>query len=88
LYQQGQASQLVDRTLDRLLEHEAEEARTQLVLLAADLAAFEQQYARSSAEFARRYEAGQTEDRMDFIEWALLVRMRDNLQQAPAATGR
>ena len=27
------------------------------------------------------YEAGQTDDRMDFVEWASLMRMYDNLQQ-------
>jgi|SRR4051794_6572556 len=81
LYQQGQASELMDRTLDKLLAHEADEARTQLAVLAADLAVFEQQYGMSSTEFARRYEAGQTDDRMDFVEWASLVRMHANLQQ-------
>ena len=81
LYQQGQASEMMDRTLDKLLAHEADEARAQLAVLAADLATFEQQYEMSSAEFARRYEAGQTDDRMDFVEWASLVRMHANLQQ-------
>lgn len=79
LYQQGQSSQLMDRTLDKLLAHEAEQARTELAVLAGDLATFEQQYHISTAEFSRRYEAGQTDDRMDFVEWASLLRMRDNL---------
>lgn len=79
LYQQGQASPLMDRTVDKLLAHEAEEARGQLAVLDADLAAFEQQYAISSAEFHRRYQAGQTDDRLDFVEWASLLRMRANL---------
>ncbi len=79
LYQQGQTSQLMDRTLDKLLAHEAEQARLQLETLDADLATFEQQYAMTSTEFFRRYQAGQTDDRMDYIEWASLVRMRDNL---------
>ena len=61
--------------------HGAEEVRTQLAVLAADLAIFEQQYGMSSTEFARRYEAGQTDDRMDFVEWASLVHMHANLQQ-------
>jgi hypothetical protein len=60
---------------------EAEEVRTQLAALAADLAAYEQQYGMSSAEFVRRYEAGQTGDSMDFVEWTSLVRMRDTLRQ-------
>ena len=81
LYQQGQASALVEQTLDKLLAHEAEVCRTQLSQLEADLAAFEQQYDISSAEFYRRFQAGQTDDRMDYVEWASLVQMQANLKQ-------
>jgi len=79
LYQQGQASQLMDRTLDKLLAHEAEQARLQLEALDADLATFERQYGMTSAEFLRHYQGGQTDDRMDYVEWASLIRMRENL---------
>ena len=79
LYQQGQTSQLMDRTLDKLLAHEAEQARLQLETLDADLATFEQQYDMTSAEFFGDYQAGQTDDRMDYVEWASLVRMKENL---------
>lgn len=79
LYQQGQSSQLMDRTLDKLLAHEAEQARAELALVTGDLAAFEQQYHMTSAEFSHHYQGGQTDDRMDFVEWASLLRMRDNL---------
>jgi hypothetical protein len=81
LYQGGQTSQLIDRTVDKLLAHEAEQARGQLAVLDADLAVFEQQYGLSSAEFQQKYQTGQTDDRMDFVEWASLLRMRENLLQ-------
>ena len=35
----------------------------------------------ASAEFYRRYQGGQTDDRMDFVEWASLVQMAANLEQ-------
>lgn len=79
LYQQGQTSQLMDRTIEKLLAHEAEEVRSQLTALRADLTVFEQQYEMDTTEFFRRYQAGNTDDRMDFVEWASLVHMRDNL---------
>lgn len=79
LYQQGQASQLMDRTLDKLLAQEAEQARIQLETLDADLATFEQQYDMTSAEFLHRYQDGMIDDRMDYVEWASLIRMRQNL---------
>ena len=81
LYQQGQASPLIERTLDKLLAHEAQVCRAQLRQLEADLTEFEQQYDLPSAEFYRRFQAGQTDDRMDYVEWASLVQMRDNLKQ-------
>lgn len=81
LYEQGQASQLMDQTLDKLLAHEAEQSRAQLGELETDLAEIEQRYGMSSTEFFARYQAGQTDDRMDFVEWASLVQMASNLRQ-------
>ena len=81
IYQKGQASALMERTLDKLLAHEADVCRTQLSQLQADLAEFEQRYSLSSAEFYRRFQAGQTDDRMDYVEWASLVQMAQRLQE-------
>jgi len=81
LYQQGQASELMERTLDKLLTYEADVCRAQLRELHVDLAAFEQQYGLSSDEFYRRFQAGQTDDRMDYVEWASLVQMANNLRE-------
>ncbi len=81
LYEQGQASELMDRTLDKLLTYEADSARAQLRELQADLAEFEQRYGLSSDEFFRRFQSGQTDDRMDFVEWASLVQMVENLEK-------
>ena len=81
LYQQGQASALMDRTLDKLLAHEADLCREQLSDIQGDLASFEEQYALCSDGFYSRYQAGQTDDRMDYVEWASLVQMRDNLRE-------
>jgi hypothetical protein len=79
LYQQGQASDLMDRTLEKLLRHEAEQCQAQLRQLQADLAEFEQRYHLSSSEFYRQFQAGQTSDDMDYVERASLIQMTDNL---------
>jgi hypothetical protein len=81
LYQQGHVSELMDRTLEKLLHHEAEQCQVQLRQLQADLAEFEQKYQRSSAEFYRQFQAGETGDAMDYVEWASLVQMADNLHK-------
>jgi hypothetical protein len=81
LYQQGHVSELMERTLEKLLHHEAAECQAQLRQLQADLAEFEQKYQRSSAEFYQQFQAGQTGDEMDYVEWASLVQMANNLEK-------
>ena len=81
LYRHGEASGLIERTLDKLLIYEADVCRTQLRQLLTDLVEFEQRYGLSSDEFYARFKSGQIDDRMDYVEWASLVQMRDSLQK-------
>lgn len=80
LLRAGQASELMERTLDKLFVYETEQSQTQFEQLQSDLRGFEQQYGMSSEEFYRRYQAGETDDRMDFVEWASLVQMAENMK--------
>lgn len=61
-----------------LVDDEAAQLRALLEQLRADLLAFEQQYHLSSAEFYQQYQAGKTDDRLNFVEWAALVQMAEN----------
>ena len=79
LYQQGQVSELMERTLEKLLRQEAEACQAQLRQLQADLREFEQKYHRSSTEFYQQFQAGETSDDMDYVEWASLIQIADNL---------
>jgi len=81
LYRHGQASDLMNRSLDKILAYEADSCQAQLNSLQEDLAVFERKYSLSSIEFYRRFQAGQTDDRMDYVEWASLVQMCENLQK-------
>ena len=81
LYQQGQVSELMERTLEKLLCQEAEACQAQVRQLQAVLREFEQKYHRSSTEFYQQFQAGQTSDEMDYVEWASLVQMADNLKK-------
>ena len=80
LYRQGQASNLMARTLEKLLAYEANLSKEQLDELLGNMATFEARYQMPSAEFFRKYQAGETDDRMDFVEWAAMVQMAENLQ--------
>jgi hypothetical protein len=81
LYQQGHVSALMECTLEKLLRQEAEACYAQLRQLQADLVEFEQKYQRSSTEFYQQFQAGQTGDEMDYVEWASLVQMANNLEK-------
>lgn len=61
------------------MNHSADQAR--LDELSAELAEFERRYGMTSDEFYRLYQAGQTDDRMDFVEWASLAQMAENLER-------
>ncbi len=81
LFEQGQASELMERTVEKLLVHEAEESAKLYEEIQVDLAEFETKYGMNSEDFYQRYQAGETDDRMDFVEWASLVQMAENLRQ-------
>ena len=81
LYQQGQVSELMERTLEKLLRQEAAQCQAQLRQLQADLTGFEQKYQLSSPEFYQQFRAGYTSDDMDYVEWASLIQMAENLQK-------
>ena len=81
IYRRGQASPLMDRALNKVLAYEADASRQQLAQLQVDLAEFEQRYHLSSAEFYRQFQAGQTDDRLDYAECAALTQMTDNLRE-------
>jgi hypothetical protein len=81
LYERGQTSPLLDRALAKALTYEAAVSRQQLEQLQADLAELEQRYGLSSAEFYQQYQAGQTDDQLDYTEWAALLQMANNLQE-------
>ncbi len=81
LYQQGQASLLTTRILEKVLAYEADQCQAQITQLQSDLAEFEKRYGMSSAEFYQRYQSGQTDDRMDYVEWASLFQMLSSLKQ-------
>ncbi len=60
---------------------EAKQPNQQLAELQADLAEFEARYGMSSDEFFGRFQTGQTDDRMDFVEWASLMQMAGSLSK-------
>ncbi len=81
LYRQGQASEIMQKTLHKLFGYETETCRSQLRQLQNDLSDFEKQYRMPSDIFWQNFQEGKTDDRMDFVEWASLVQMALRLEK-------
>jgi hypothetical protein len=81
LYDRGQGSELLDLTLEKLFAYELRNTQQQLEELEQDLAEFEERYELSSAEFYRRFQAGEMGDDMDYVEWASLHQMAERLRE-------
>lgn len=85
LYEKKQVSGLTAQTLNKLVDMETSRMRMQLDDIQRVLAGYETQYGLSSSEFFQQYDAGKTDDRMDYVEWASLIQMADHLRQKLAS---
>ena len=81
LYQQGYRSDFVDLTLDKIIALERADTHQELTELQARLAAFEQQYGISSADFHGRFHRGELGDDADFFEWSAFYDMTEALRK-------
>ena len=81
LYRHGYRSDLVDRTLDKIIALERADTHQELAELQARLTAFEQDYQISSADFYRRFHSGELGDDADFFEWSAFYDMAEALRQ-------
>ncbi|MFZ5920501.1 MAG: hypothetical protein ACOYY3_05555 [Chloroflexota bacterium] len=81
LYEDGQVSETTARTLNKVLDFEMNQIQTDLAATEKDLSEFEYRYHMSTADFFQQWKAGQTDDRMDYVEWASLAQMADNLRK-------
>ena len=82
IYSSGYRSEIIDRTVRKLLEHQAQSDEAQLAELDAEIAQFERTYSMSSAEFHAKYQRGEMGDDADVFEWNALYEMRLRLGEA------
>lgn len=81
LVKNGQASESIARNLSKLIGLEINQLEIDLAATEKDLSEFERQYDMPTTDFFRQWQTGQTDDRMDYIEWASLAQMADNLRK-------
>jgi hypothetical protein len=75
LYHQGYRSDMIDRSLDKIIALERASAQRELGDLRNRLQVFETRYHMSSEDFYRRFRAGELGDAMDFVEWSAFYEM-------------
>ena len=79
LYEKKQVSNLTAQTLNKALEYEVSQSQTQLAEIEKVLAEYEKQFNMPTAKFFERYQAGQTDDSAESVEWASLAQMAESL---------
>lgn len=85
LYKNRQVDTVTAQTLNNLVDHEVNRLRLQLADMERVIAEYEKQYGMSSAQFLKKYMAGKTDDRMDYVEWASLTKMSKNFRKMLSA---
>ncbi|MBO1352239.1 MAG: hypothetical protein EBE86_034975 [Hormoscilla sp. GUM202] len=81
LCESGNSSEILERSLDKIIAHELAVSQQQATELAEDLQQFEAQHQMSSSDFARRFQAGELGDDVDFVEWNAFYKMWCSVQK-------
>ncbi len=81
LYRRGYQSDVVDRSLDKIVALERAAAQRELAELQERVQAFAAQYHMPAAEFYRRFRAGERGDALDFVEWSVFYEMWESVRE-------
>ena len=80
LYENGYRNEIVDRTVEKLLNHEIQKDEVQLAAMQAELVDFEARFALPSEEFEAKYQRGEMGDDAEVFEWHTLFSMTRRLE--------
>lgn len=75
---------IVDQSISKLLSRERRRLEDLQTRLKDQLDQFEETYALDTADFYRRYEAGEMGDDLDYVEWAATWEMLENIKRRMA----
>jgi hypothetical protein len=75
LYRQGYQSEIIDLSVEKILDLERTQAQRELAELQFRLEAYEHQYKMTSQEFIKRFERGELGDNAEFVEWSVFYDM-------------
>ncbi len=80
LYQAGFQDTFLDTALSKIIGHQIQRDEADLREIETILSEFESQYGLTSSDFWQRYQAGQMDDTLDFMEWHVHCQARQRLQ--------
>ncbi|PZO43655.1 MAG: hypothetical protein DCF21_06285 [Leptolyngbya sp.] len=80
LYQRGYHSDIMERSLAKIIDLERSQALQQASDLQAQLQVYETRYQMSSDTFYQQFNAGELGDGMDFFEWSAFYDMWQSVQ--------
>jgi hypothetical protein len=69
LYEKKQVSSLTAQTLNKAVEYEVSQSQLQLTEIEKVLTDYEKQFNMATVEFFKRYQAGQSDDSAESVEW-------------------
>ncbi|NMF57338.1 hypothetical protein [Pseudanabaena yagii] len=81
LYRQGYRSNLIERSLNKIIELERANNLKQASDLQAKLQAYELQYQIPSEIFYQRFSEGSLGDEMDYFEWGVIYELWQSVQE-------
>lgn len=70
---------VISQTITKMLDYKIQKYDEEINRLNKDLKKFERKYKKESSVFFGDFSKGKFGDNIDFIEWASLYRMRNNL---------
>ncbi|MBD2175568.1 hypothetical protein H6F42_01380 [Pseudanabaena sp. FACHB-1998] len=81
LYRQGYRSNLIDRSLNKIIELERANNLKQASELQTKWQAYELQYHMASDTFYQRFNEGSLGDDMDYFEWSVFYELWQSVQE-------
>lgn len=81
LYEKNQVSSLTAQTLNKAVEYEVSQSQAQLEEIEKVLTDYENKSNMPTVEFLKRYQAGQTDDSAESVEWASLALMAVSIRE-------
>ncbi len=80
LYAAGFQNTFLDTAVHKIIARQIARDEADLQRINTDLARYETQYNMESAHFWAQYQAGQLADTADFMEWHVLCKMQQRIQ--------